>query len=108
MRAIINKKFPSRVRLACIMIYANKSLSITDELAKYSREVDMINHVYAGFAVVVCKLPLSVFDNHHMTSYISQLDSKYSPRHRLAQLHVLDVMSDVVLLEYSKIMIVSL
>ena len=107
-RVIINKKSSGHVRLAHIMLYANKAFSITDENSKHSRGLDMLNSVYALFTAVVCKLPLSVFDNHHMTSYISQLDSNHSPPHRLEQVRILEVMSDDILLEFSKIVTVSL
>ena len=102
-RVIINKRDNGHERLSLIMQYSDMPTSSTSEHAKYPRDVDMVNRVLAVFAAVGCKLPLSVFDNHHFTSYVKSLDSKHCPPHRLERMRILEVMIDGAMMEFSRI-----
>ena len=100
---ITNKQSNGHEWLSLIMQYGEKPISLTSGHAKYPRDVDMVNRVFAVFAAVGCKLPLSVFDNHHFTSYVKSLDSKHCPPHRLERLRILEVMIDGAMMEFSRI-----
>ncbi len=58
-------------------------------------------------AIVACKCPLSLFDNHLMKQYLKLLDRKHSSPHRIERLRIIQVIMDGVKLELARIMDVS-
>lgn len=68
------------------------------------RDEDMINRVFAVFAAVGSKSPLSIFDNERMKQYLARIAPGHSPPHRRERNRIVSVLMDGMMLEISKIL----
>ena len=104
-RAIIAQNLPGSVRLVHILKLSRKAAGPNADGygAKFTREEDMFLRVLAVRAAVGGKVPLSLFDNDFFKIYLRHLNAKHRGPHRLERNRIIEVMMDIAMLEFKKI-----
>ena len=63
----------------------------------------MINCVMAVMAAVGSKVPLSIYDNNCVKSYLHKLNSRHCSPHQLERNCIIEVIIDLVMLEFKNV-----
>lgn len=92
----MSKKLPGYLRIQSIFTHNGKAMYSTSDHdgTKNTKAEDMPLRVRAVMAAVGSKVPLSIFDNQILRQYLSALNDRHTPPHRLERTRIVEVMID--------------